>query len=171
MSMKPSGVASVVAFLPFVVLACSRQPGADSGTARADSTPATPAAVAPATPPDSSSGAPLRGTEWRLVALGTAPVTPSDTLRAARLTLHPDSKQVTGSGGCNRMFGVYELKGDALRFSGVGSTKMACKSGMDTEGAFLPALLRVARWHVSGQQLELSDSSGVVLARFEARPR
>ena len=53
--------------------------------------------------------------------------------------------------------------------SGVGSTRMACKDGMDTEGAFLPVLLRVRRWKITGQQLELSDSAGVALARFQAR--
>lgn len=69
------------------------------------------------------------------------------------------------------MFGVYELNGDALRFSGVGSTKMACRDGMDTEATFLAALLRAAKWRVTGQQLELSDSAGAVLARFEASPK
>ena len=138
------------------------------------------------TPPDSSTAAPkvttdssaaalgLRGTDWRLVAIGDKPVadkpgTPTDSARAAHIILQTNSKQVAGSGGCNRLFGVYELNGDALRFSGVGSTRMACKNGMDTETAFLPALLRVKRWKTTGQQLELSDSTGVVLARFEAR--
>ena len=154
-----------------LVVACSRQPAADSANARADSTPSPmpqPAVVASA---DSSAVTALRGTDWRLTALGDTPVAVKDTVRAPRITLAPDSKQVSGSGGCNRMFGVYELKGEALRFSGVGSTRMACKSGMDTESAFLPALLRVARWRVSGQQLELSDSSGTVLARFEAKTK
>lgn len=154
-----------------LLVACSRQPAAESASARADSAFPSAPVTAPAATLDSASDVPLRGTEWRLVALGDKRVAVADSQRVARITLQPESKQVVGSGGCNRMFGVYELKGDALRFSGVGSTKMACKSGMDTEGAFLPALLRVARWRVSGQGLELSDSSGVVLARFEARPR
>jgi putative lipoprotein len=69
------------------------------------------------------------------------------------------------------MFGVYELNGDKLRFSGVGATKMACKGGMDTESQFLSSLLRVKAWKLAGQQLELSDSTGAVLARFEAKPK
>jgi putative lipoprotein len=120
----------------------------------------------------SSSRSPeLRGTDWRLVALGDQPVAPADSQRAARVVLQPNSKQVAGSGGCNRLFGVYELNGDALRFSGVGSTKMACRTGMDTEAAFLSTLLHVARWRIDGQQLAMSDSSGAVLARFEATPK
>ena len=110
----------------------------------------------------------LRSTRWKLVALGDKAVAVADTQRAPHIILQADSKQLTGSGGCNRMFGVYELNGDALRFSGIGSTKMACPSGMDIETAFLPTLLKVAKWRVVGQQLELSDSTGMVLARFDA---
>ena len=143
--------------------ACSRQAGTDAGTSRTDSTGLV------KTVDSMVASAALRGTDWKLVTLGDKPVTPADTQRVAHFLLQPDSKQVAGSGGCNRMFGVYELNGDALRFSGVGSTKMACRDGMDTESGFLAALLRVARWRMNGQQLELSDAAGAVLARFEAR--
>ena len=144
-------------------MGCSKRPSNEAGTV-----PDT--AAAPKVTADTAAAATeLRGTKWLLVALGDKPVTVTDSNRAAHIILQPDSKQVAGSGGCNRMFGTYELNGDALRFSGVGATKMACKDGMDTEGAFLPALLRVRQWKIAGQQLELSDSAGVALARFEAR--
>ena len=48
---------------------------------------------------------------------------------------------------------------------------MACRNGMDTEAAFLPALLHVAKWKIEGQQLTVSDSTGAVLARFEAHAK
>jgi heat shock protein HslJ len=154
----------VVLCVAIAAAACSRQPGTEASTARVDST----ASLKPAVDSPAASPA-LRGTDWKLVALGDKPVTPTDTQRVAHFLLQPDSKQVAGSGGCNRMFGIYELNGGALRFSGVGSTKMACRDGMDTESAFLAALLRVARWRMNGQQLELSDAAGAVLAKFEAR--
>jgi heat shock protein HslJ len=153
-----------------IATACSRSPGSETKAARVDSS----AATAPRVDSTTTVPAPareLRGTDWRLTAVGPEPVTPADTQHTPYIILRPDSKQVAGSGGCNRMFGVYELKGEALRFSGVGATKMACREGMDVEGAFLASLLRVARWRVIGQQLELSDSAGVVVARFEARPK
>jgi len=157
----------VVAILPFAALACARQPSSeDAGappaagaTASAQPSTATPAANVPD----------IRGTDWRLVAVGDNPVAVADTQRVPRIQLQPDSKQMNGSGGCNRMFGVYELNGDALRFSGIGSTRMACPDGMDTESAFLSALQRVARWKITGQQLDLSDASGALVARLEAR--
>ena len=145
-------------------MGCSKPPSKEVGT-RSDT-----AAAAPTVTTDSAVGAAeLRGTNWLLVAVGDKSVTVADSNRAAHIILQPNSKQVAGSGGCNRIFGSYELNRDALRFSGVGSTRMACKDGMDTEGAFLPVLLRARRWKITGQQLELSDSAGVALARFQAR--
>ena len=157
-------VVAVAVLLVVSAMGCSKPPSKEV------STPSDTAAAAPKVTTDSTVGAAeLRGTNWLLVAVGDKPVTVTDSNRAAHIILQPNSKQVAGSGGCNRMFGTYELNGDALRFSGVGATKMACKDGMDTEAAFLPVLLRVNRWRISGQQLELSDSAGVVLARFAAR--
>jgi heat shock protein HslJ len=111
----------------------------------------------------------LVNTYWKLTELAGKPVSVTDNQREPYIVLRPEPKQVNGSGGCNRLFGSYETSVTALKFGGVGSTKMACPSGMDTEAEFLPALGRVASWHISGQQLELSDSTGTLLARFAAR--
>ena len=147
--------------------ACARQPSTENTEAASG----TPISATPATPPAGAAAMNLKDTYWLLTALGDKPVAAADTGRAAHIILRGDSKQVNGSGGCNRMFGVYELNGDALRFSGVGSTKMACKEGMETESAFLPVIMHVARYRVDGQKLELSDSTGAVLATFEAKAK
>ena len=160
----PRVVAPAVLCLVVSAMGCSKPPSKDV------STPSDTATAAPKITTDSAAGAAnIRGTNWLLVAVGDKPVTATDTNRAAHIVLQPDSKQVAGSGGCNRMFGTYELNGDALRFSGIGATKMACKDGMEIEAAFLPLLQRVRQWKIAGRQLALSDSAGVVLARFEAR--
>ena len=120
-----------VAATAFIVVmgACARTPSTENSGAQASGTP-------PATPtPAAGAATELRGTTWLLTTLGDKAITATDTARAAQMILRPDSKQVNGSGGCNRLFGVYELNGDALRFSGIGSTKMACQDGMDTETA------------------------------------
>ena len=159
MSASPLRIAFV-----FLVAACSRTPSSETAGSKTDTTAKAAAAA------DTTVAMPhIRDTRWNLVALGDRQLAPADTQRATpHIILAPDSKQVSGSGGCNRMFGVYELNGDNLRFSGVGSTKMACKGGMDTESQFLASLLRVKAWKITGQQLELSDSTGAVLARFDA---
>lgn len=151
----------VFAALSFGVAACSPQPAGDGPAAATD--------TSKGAPPASTSSPPLTGTYWRLVALGDQPVTVTDTAREPHLTFAADTTRVTGSGGCNRLFGAYTLNGDRLSFGAVGSTKMACATGMDTETAFLPALGRVAHWRITGQQLEFTDSAGSVVARLEAR--
>ena len=118
----------------------------------------------------SANAAPLQGTYWKLTALGTTAVNAPESQREPHIVLQADSK-VNGSGGCNRMFGSYELNGEALAFSGVGSTKMACQDAMEIETVFLPALQRVAKYRITGQQLELLDSSGALVARFDAKSK
>ena len=166
MSASPARNTIAILFLA-ISAACSRTPSSETAGSPTDT------AVKPAPGTDTSAAAitDIRNTRWNLVALGDKPVTASDAQRTAHLMFAPDSKQVTGSGGCNRMFGVYELNGGNLRFSGVGSTKMACKSGMDTENQFLGSLLHVKTWKIVGQQLELSDSTDTVVARFESQPK
>ena len=141
--------------LAIAFAACSRRPTSES---QSDA-----AAV-------NSTAAQLQSTYWKLTALGGNPVNVPDSQREPHIVLQPDSK-VNGSGGCNRMFGSYALTGDALTFSGVGSTKMACQDAMDIETSFLPALQRVAKYRVVGQQLELLDSAGALVARFDAKAK
>jgi heat shock protein HslJ len=111
---------------------------------------------------------PLEKTDWRLIRLGDATVTAADPQRTPNLVLDPVSHRVSGSGGCNRLSGGYELKGERLTFGRMASTMMACVSGMETEQKFLAALGQVKKWRVAGRQLELMDDSGAVVAVLEA---
>jgi heat shock protein HslJ len=64
--------------------------------------------------------------------------------------------------------GSYQVNGDQLKFSQIAGTRMACPQGMDTEQAFLQALAQVQRWKITGQKLDLLDTTGKVVARFKA---
>lgn len=110
----------------------------------------------------------LEDTYWRLVLLGDRPVTAPERQREAHLILHPADGRVSGSGGCNRFTGSYELDGERLTFGRMAGTMMACREGMDTERAFLDALARARKARAFGQQLQLLDSEDQPLARFEA---
>jgi putative lipoprotein len=110
----------------------------------------------------------LENTYWKLVRLAERPVTAPERQREAHLILHPADGRVSGSGGCNRLTGSYELEGERLTFGRMAGTMMACRDGMDTERAFLDALSRVRRARVLGQQLQLFDSEDKSVARFEA---
>jgi heat shock protein HslJ len=59
----------------------------------------------------------LEGTDWKLISLGGTPVQSSSKQQGPHLLLTAESHRVSGSGGCNRMEGSYELSGDNLTFS------------------------------------------------------
>lgn len=84
------------------------------------------------------------------------------------IVLDPRSKRVTGSGGCNRIAGSYEIGNGTLRLGPLMATKMACPL-MDTETAFLRTLDETRRYRILGQTLELIDDAGKVLVRLEER--
>lgn len=71
------------------------------------------------------------------------------------LELEMDGKRVSGFAGCNRYFGTFELAGQQLSFSPMGSTRMACPSTMQLESRFLEIL--------SGQKLHYTFSAGNTL--------
>jgi copper homeostasis protein (lipoprotein) len=111
----------------------------------------------------------LENTPWKLTGLGNSSVTAPSPQREAYLLLDPRDHRVSGSGGCNRLMGSYELNGEQLKFGQMAGTMMACPEGMDTEQAFLKSLGQVSKWKITGQNLELFDANGKVLAHFEPR--
>lgn len=112
---------------------------------------------------------PVENTYWKLVQLHGAAVTAAPNQREAHFILHPDSGRVSGSGGCNRLNGSYEVKGNALKFGQLAGTMMTCPQGMEVEQAFLKALQHARRWKRTGEELYLYDDKGVQLARLESR--
>jgi putative lipoprotein len=111
----------------------------------------------------------LEQTYWKLTHLGDAAVPVAPRQREAHLILDAKSGRVSGSTGCNRLMGGYELRGNTLAFGRIAATKMACVGGMDTEKAFMDALAQVKTWKIAGCELELFDSADKRVARFEAR--
>ncbi|MCS7071604.1 MAG: META domain-containing protein, partial [Anaerolinea sp.] len=63
-----------------------------------------------------------------------------------------DQGRVSGSGGCNRYGGSYDVNGDAIRFSGLFSTMMACPY-LDVEQAFFAALGSAAAFELRDDSL------------------
>jgi len=117
-------------------------------------------------PADSAS---LENTDWKLTHLGKAAVTAASQQREPYFVLNSKSHRVSGSGGCNRLTGSYQLNGGEITFSQMATTLMACPEGMDTEKAFLEVLTEAKTWKITEQQLELFDAKGTILASLEAR--
>ncbi|MEO6914992.1 MAG: META domain-containing protein [Chitinophagaceae bacterium] len=74
--------------------------------------------------------------------------------------------KVTGSTGCNRLNGSYDLSGvNFIKFSPLASTRMACPG--NTEATFLDALGQANSWNIVDNQLLLSNGK-IQLAKFNA---
>ena len=136
--------------------------GAAAGTAAAATASkgqAKPAAAEQAT-------ASLDNTYWKLLTLNGKAVPRLD--KEAHIILQSQGKLV-GSGGCNRLMGSWKQDGAKLHIGQVAGTRMACRgAAATTEASLLKMLGQVAGWRLHGEQLELLDAKGKLLAQFQA---
>jgi heat shock protein HslJ len=103
---------------------------------------------------------------WTLVEVEGQPVNPAGTDRDAHL-LFALPNRLTGSTGCNRLTGTFELTGgNAIRFSPLATTRMMCPDS-ETEARFTKALQRVDTYLITDAALALRSGKTVV-ARFRA---
>lgn len=121
-----------------------------------------------ATRPDAA----LVNTYWRLTRLLGEALVAEPGRREASLILREVDGRLDWSGtvGCNRMRGRFDLSGASIRFAdGGASTRMACPPPIaERERTLREALARVAVWRISGDHLGLLDAAGSTLIEAEA---
>jgi heat shock protein HslJ len=97
----------------------------------------------------------IEGITWVLSTYnGTRPI------ESAQPTLRFEDGQISGKTGCNHYGGSYQIKGDALNFSDLFNTEMACldpEGVMEQEQTYLE-LLRAA------QRIELNNGELTIFA-------
>jgi heat shock protein HslJ len=104
------------------------------------------------------------------------------TLDGQKIEVMPDQQAVTiqfegggkanGTGSCNSFFADYGAGMDgSLKFGPVGSTKMACDSGMDQENAYFTALEKVERFEIVDGNLRLFSTDGKTEVVFRKPPK
>jgi heat shock protein HslJ len=112
----------------------------------------------------------LEGTTWTLTSLATE-TGMNNTLPNTTITANFDDGNVTGSSGCNRYFGSYQLNKTEINFGQVGSTLMFCADPdgvMMQETTYLLLLKNVTSYAISNNELTFSDSLGNPQLVFEA---
>ena len=109
----------------------------------------------------------LTETYWKVIEIGGSAVITPEGMKEAHIILAAAESRAHGNAGCNNFFGQFQLEGDALNFSAMGSTMMLCPQGMDTERAFLDALGSATHYRISGLFMELY-ADDKLLARLEA---
>jgi heat shock protein HslJ len=76
---------------------------------------------------------------------------------------------MTGNAGCNRMFGSFSARGNSIKFSGIGTTRMFCTKPagvMKQEAAVTRALGEATRYQIGGGILRIYAGRMQVL-KFE----
>jgi heat shock protein HslJ len=105
----------------------------------------------------------LAGSEWRPVEIRGEAV---DANGIAFVRFGAEGK-VSGSGGCNRFFGQYEIEGTKLTLSRLGSTRKACPGPLMTlEHRFLGTLRDTAGFERRRAKLALRDDKGRTIMRL-----
>ncbi len=125
------------------------------------------AAQAASSPPAVES---LAGTAWRAIELSGTTVSALPEAREPHLVFDV-SGRVSGADGCNRIGGRYTQQGNALTFSGVMGTRMACPDTQDLSRRFQNALTGTSHLSVVEGRLQLLGATGKPLAVFERRAR
>jgi len=108
---------------------------------------------------------------WQLKTLDGAPVdTAPGEPRPEILFDSGPPQRVSGFNGCNRFAGAYVLAGVNVEFRALSTTRMACApAAMGLEQHFSRALDATRGWRMVDADLELLDTYGQPLARFELK--
>jgi len=111
----------------------------------------------------------LKDTYWKLIELDGATIVMAPAQqREVRITLAGEGSRLFGFSGCNQLVGAYVQDGNALRFTQMASTRMACVEPlMELESQVLKMLGATTGYRIEGDQLILLGGDQV-LARFEA---
>ena len=107
----------------------------------------------------------LRG-KWIVVSMKRQQKAEMEMLNNVYLEFGSDSS-FSGNASCNKIRGIYTLKGTSIKFSNIAATKMACNT-LDQETAFLQLLEdRISAYSVDESKLLLRDGSSNIV--FECR--
>ncbi len=109
----------------------------------------------------------LGGTRWDLLEVGGRRVNP-DSVKAQPYVEFAADGRLSGMAGCNGMFGIYEADSENLKIDGLGTTKMLCPTGMETESRLVEVLNQPLRYGISRDTLSLHDQNLTMLAKFVA---
>lgn len=113
----------------------------------------------------------LEGGPWLLLEVNGAIVQLPAGERQPSLLFLRQERRMKGYSGCNEFSGGIDLRGEALTFGVLASTRRACSGPAgDVEQAFFVALSKVRGWRVDRQMLLLIDGDQV-LARLRQEQR
>lgn len=120
--------------------------------------------------PPGAATADLTNTYWRVDNLmGHAVDAPPGTREPHFVLQGGAEARFRATMGCNQLIGSYSRDGEALTFGPMAGTRMACPPPLDILEQRLGQVLSATRsYGIKGQNLELRDAQGAIIALCEA---
>jgi heat shock protein HslJ len=115
----------------------------------------------PANPGSEDETAMLFGKRWTLTEMEDRKFSAAEPY----LEFDRDQKRVSGSSGCNRLTGTFQIDGSKLKLSRIVSTRRACLDAevQRVETSFLKLLETITRFEIQGNTLRLYANDRLVL--------
>ena len=117
--------------------------------------------------PASQNSGDVTGKTWKLTEINGQPIKLKNPNAVPNFKLNMADMRYAGNGGCNGVGGTFEIKQDVMRikFNQGMSTMIACDD-LETEKAFVNALLSADNYSVNGNTLTLNKARMAPLAKF-----
>jgi heat shock protein HslJ len=129
-----------------------------------------PQADQPAQPAEPGQASDLSGTQWSLISYLDPEGSTVGVIPDTEVTAEFTADQVSGTAGCNRYFGGYQVDGNKLTVdSAIGQTEMFCGSPdgvMKQEQDYLAALSSAATYQIAGDQLQIANAEGATILTY-----
>lgn len=111
----------------------------------------------------------ITGKYWKLIELNGQVVTVTDQhLREPYFILRNDKHTLNGHGGCNAIFGFYEIKeGNRIKFGTMASTMKACFEDK-IENSYFKVFEKTDNYSVKNDTLSFNKARMAPLAKFKA---
>lgn len=102
----------------------------------------------------------LQNKNWELSYIGATEYNADPKVHNSPNIQFGADLRVSGSDGCNRLMGLYAIKGQHITLGQLGSTDMYCKNTMQFAGQYTEALNKVKGYQVYNKTLKLLDQYG-----------
>lgn len=106
--------------------------------------------------------------KWVLQSLEGNSVKMPEGIEQPYLSIDSTGENVSGYGGCNRLFGAIKISNDSISFPGLAATRMYCEATQKVENSFLEALNGTSTFTLKGNELVLKGSKELAVLQRTA---
>ncbi len=103
--------------------------------------------------------------KWVLQSLDGNAVKTPEGIDQPYLSIDSTGENLSGYGGCNRIFGTMKVSNDSISFPGLAATRMYCEETQKLENSFLEALNATRTYSLKNDELVLIGGKELAVLR------